>query len=402
MPPVLDPSLCRVDGLAFLGLSLTRRDSHLGHPDSTTHQTAFDFNVIQDRQYDYVASTNDDGWLVGGGEPLESYKLSAPDSAHVEIMRIGTFEPKWGGLSVSDIRQALESGAILIPEVTVCPTAVVANQDEPPELEVRFDMEPRHVLDPTDLSQPLPLNWELRFIHNQLFKHFHFPARFCPGAHHMTFVRKAEFKSDRYRAAYFQKCAQQVEQWKQQGPQPLVALSMDDSIERVSMKSTSIIEDRLLRERGDEDDWVEPIRDSGIFLFRDRNTITHYFPPNFYPPYDSPEKKAFILSVIADEWDEETLSWRSGKELEAIANSDIHRDDCGIASVPANPLAAIWKVVLEPKAAASIAKLGTSESSVKELGAVHEDEKGISGLGACGMQSLMEELLDPQPDPMYR
>jgi hypothetical protein len=79
---------------------LSRR-SEQGHPDSITHQTAFDFNEVIDRDYTHIFSTNDDGWLVGGGEPgpPKSYKLPAKDSAHVEIMRIGTFNPEWGGLA---------------------------------------------------------------------------------------------------------------------------------------------------------------------------------------------------------------------------------------------------------------------------------------------------------------
>ena len=63
MPPVLDPSKSKVDGLAFLGLSLARNHSQ-GHPDSYTHQTAFDFNDVLDRDYEFLFSTNDDGWWV--------------------------------------------------------------------------------------------------------------------------------------------------------------------------------------------------------------------------------------------------------------------------------------------------------------------------------------------------
>jgi len=104
MPPVLKPEESKVDGLAFLGLSLSRK-SDRGHPDSVTHQTAFDFNNVIDRDYEYLASTNDDGWLVGGGEPgpPQSYKLANKDSAHVEIMRIGTYRADWGGISEKDI-----------------------------------------------------------------------------------------------------------------------------------------------------------------------------------------------------------------------------------------------------------------------------------------------------------
>lgn len=83
------------------------------------------------------------------------------------------------------------SGKILIPQIDVVPTAVVANPNTPPELEIRFDMIPSRL----DRQSFLPLNWQLRFIHNQLFKYFEFPSRFCPGAFHSTIVRKAEFRS---------------------------------------------------------------------------------------------------------------------------------------------------------------------------------------------------------------
>jgi len=57
----------------------------------STTTKAFDFDVLCDRQYNYVASTSDDGWLVGGGEPKGSPKLPAPDSAHIEVEVLG-----WG------------------------------------------------------------------------------------------------------------------------------------------------------------------------------------------------------------------------------------------------------------------------------------------------------------------
>jgi hypothetical protein len=193
---VLDPSKSKVDGLAFIGLSLAQKSEH-GHPDSETHQTAFDLNEVIDRDYESVVSTNDDGWLVGGGEPglPKSYKLAAKDSAHVELMRIGTYRKEWGGLPKEEFIDVMKSGEILIPQIEVSPTDVMANPDKPPELEVRFDMEPE-IPNFDDADAPLPLNWQLRFIHNQLFKKFEFPSRFCPGAFHSTIVRKAEFRSD--------------------------------------------------------------------------------------------------------------------------------------------------------------------------------------------------------------
>ena len=207
---MLDPANSKVDGLAFLGLSLARK-SDQGHPDSYTHQEAFDLNEVLDRDYEFVFSTNDDGWLVGGGEPgpMKTFKLAAKDSAHVEIMRIGTYRKEWGGVPQEEIVNVMKSGEILIPQIEVIPTAVVANPDTPPELEIRFDMEPENpfatgedgvpAVDFTNDEVDLPINWQLRFLHNQLFKKFIFPSRFCPGAFHSTILRKAEFRSEEVR-----------------------------------------------------------------------------------------------------------------------------------------------------------------------------------------------------------
>jgi hypothetical protein len=49
---------------------------------------------------------------------------------------------------------------------------------------------------------------------------------------------------------------------------------------------------------------------SGIWLFTDRANITHFFPPNFLPPYDTPEKRKIIFDVLKEEWDERSLSWK--------------------------------------------------------------------------------------------
>jgi hypothetical protein len=49
---------------------------------------------------------------------------------------------------------------------------------------------------------------------------------------------------------------------------------------------------------------------SGIWLFTDRENISHFFEPNFLPPYDTPEKRKIILDVLKEEWDEKTLSWK--------------------------------------------------------------------------------------------
>jgi hypothetical protein len=67
---------------------------------------------------------------------------------------------------------------------------------------------------------------------------------------------------------------------------------------------------------------------SGIWLFTDRNNITHFFEPNFLPPYTG-EKRELILEVLKEEWDERTLSWKpcgQGSMTKKKSEADL-RDD---------------------------------------------------------------------------
>lgn len=442
MPPVLDPENSKVDGLAFLGLSLARNHYHapkqeedkegehkdgeleperLGHPDSYTHQEAFDLNEVIDRDYEFLQSTDDNGWLVGGGEagPPTSYKLAALDSAHVEIMRVGTYRKDWGGLDLEELLEGMNT--ILVPQIEVLPTDVVANPDTPPELEIRFDMECSEdvvrALAGNDFdafcAEPLPTNWQLRFLHNQFFRKFLFPSRFCPGAFHSTILRKADFRSDAHRTLYFAKCASAIQQWRLRGPQALNTIprhpdgspltqaeleAMQEAMveettpsptivandttsvqtdlyvpptkeeteaveelvkklesmaplppEAMTARATSNLEISLDEKDAQDDNQTEddgegeaeepeaadveaeaPVTEeidvvpvfedsvksdpkdchSGIWLFTDRENITHFFKPTFLPPYDTPEKRKIIFDVLKEEWHEPTLSWK--------------------------------------------------------------------------------------------
>jgi hypothetical protein len=54
-------------------------------------------NII-DRDYDYVMSMDEDGWLVGGGYKTFDYggKMPYIDSSHTELLRIGNLDPDSG------------------------------------------------------------------------------------------------------------------------------------------------------------------------------------------------------------------------------------------------------------------------------------------------------------------
>jgi hypothetical protein len=85
-------------------------------------------------------------------------------------MRIGCLLRSLGGVSVNDVVAALTSGAIMIPHMAAVPSFVALNADQPPELEVRFELE-REGDRPEEWN-----NWQLQFVHNQLFSYFKVPT----------------------------------------------------------------------------------------------------------------------------------------------------------------------------------------------------------------------------------
>jgi hypothetical protein len=364
-PPFFDPENAKVDGLAFLGLSLTRQSAR-GHPASTTHQTAFDLDRLTDRDYQYVLSTSDDGWLAGGGEPPDSSKLTATDSAHVELLHVSTYDPTQGGISQTDLLQAFVQSKILIPEVTVVPTAVIMTDTG--KLQVRFDMEAAYHDDETTTTDAaaastgeeeqrgdgndddammtplpaLPVNWQLRFIHNQLFRYFHYPSRYCRDPFSCDLANDVSFRSDAARAAYLERAGQVVARWRcTTGPRRLDPPSTRN-IRRITTPMKQV--------HGGMIGSSDRHRGSGVWLFTDRRTPTHLVEPNFLPPYNTLAKRAIIFAVLSEEWDPHQRVWqpapplpkpeliiisprrrarngslREGKEKDKDANNDDHQ-----------------------------------------------------------------------------
>jgi hypothetical protein len=90
-------SYCTQQGLAFIGLSfsvLTRK----GNPNSYQLCDQFPMENLIDRDYKYVMSMDEDGWLVGGGYKQFDYSGKMPyiDSSHTELLRIGSMDVSKG------------------------------------------------------------------------------------------------------------------------------------------------------------------------------------------------------------------------------------------------------------------------------------------------------------------
>jgi hypothetical protein len=92
-----DEEGCSHDGLSFIGISFSVNTAN-GNPYSYQLCDQFPMENIIDRNYDYIMSMDEDGWLVGGGYKTFDYSGKIPyiDSSHTELLRIGNLDPNSG------------------------------------------------------------------------------------------------------------------------------------------------------------------------------------------------------------------------------------------------------------------------------------------------------------------
>jgi len=88
---------CEQEGLSFIGISFSVNTAS-GNPYSYQLCDQFPMENIIDRNYDYVMSMDEDGWLVGGGYKSFDYSGKMPyiDSSHTELLRIGSLDAEKG------------------------------------------------------------------------------------------------------------------------------------------------------------------------------------------------------------------------------------------------------------------------------------------------------------------
>jgi hypothetical protein len=88
---------CSMAGLSFIGVSFSVNTAS-GNPYSYQLNDQFPMENIIDRNYDYVMSMDEDGWLVGGGYKSFDYSGKMPyiDSSHTELLRIGSLDTAYG------------------------------------------------------------------------------------------------------------------------------------------------------------------------------------------------------------------------------------------------------------------------------------------------------------------
>lgn len=99
---------CSQEGLSFIGISFSVNTAH-GNPYSYQLCDQFPMENIIDRDYTYIMSMDEDGWLVGGGYKSFDYSGKMPyiDSSHTELLRIGSLDPDFGGTSIEQVYSAM-------------------------------------------------------------------------------------------------------------------------------------------------------------------------------------------------------------------------------------------------------------------------------------------------------
>eukprot|EP00980_Cylindrotheca_fusiformis_P004859 scaffold1034_cov127-Cylindrotheca_fusiformis.AAC.40 len=286
-----------------LGISLSRR-SAVGHRDTITRQTAFDFNELQDREYKYVSSTDTTGWRAGGGEPgnatvsspplqgkpvpaesprggAEAYKIPSPDVVHIPIIQIDAGSAE----AIDMIIAALARGELFIPHMSVIPEALSVDGVSPPDLVVRFGTERNEDLPPDQWP-----NWCLEFMHNQLYEYFrNMGARWGKRPFSITLAKKVRWKTVKHMNKYFSHAESVIDAWREKGPQYL-----DPQLAYIEGGSPP----------------EEVARPHGIYLFRN-GVPTNYFAPNFDPPYTTNMTRNLLLNVLNKSWDKKHREWTS-------------------------------------------------------------------------------------------
>eukprot|EP00551_Chaetoceros_affinis_P014170 CAMPEP_0203687130 /NCGR_PEP_ID=MMETSP0091-20130426/120_1 /ASSEMBLY_ACC=CAM_ASM_001089 /TAXON_ID=426623 /ORGANISM="Chaetoceros affinis, Strain CCMP159" /LENGTH=967 /DNA_ID=CAMNT_0050556389 /DNA_START=253 /DNA_END=3157 /DNA_ORIENTATION=- len=114
---------CSMAGLSFIGISFSVNTAN-GNPYSYQLCDQYPMENIIDRDYDYVMSMDEDGWLVGGGYKSFDYSGKMPyiDSSHTELLRIGSLDPEYGGTTIAQVYAAMSS--ISFPPFSIFPEYV--------------------------------------------------------------------------------------------------------------------------------------------------------------------------------------------------------------------------------------------------------------------------------------
>eukprot|EP00521_Asterionellopsis_glacialis_P007294 CAMPEP_0195282548 /NCGR_PEP_ID=MMETSP0707-20130614/1364_1 /TAXON_ID=33640 /ORGANISM="Asterionellopsis glacialis, Strain CCMP134" /LENGTH=741 /DNA_ID=CAMNT_0040341523 /DNA_START=253 /DNA_END=2478 /DNA_ORIENTATION=- len=288
-----------------IGLALSRRHPTVGHPNTVTRQTAFDFNELQDREYKYVSSTDPSGWLAGGGEPGSAEKTAAPDIVHIPIIHLHADNQAVVDRIISDLAR----GEVFIPHMAILPEALSVSGDTPPDLVVRFGCERNDDVPPEEWP-----NWCLEFMHNQLYEYFSevAGAEWTERPFQITLAKNVRWATVKHMNRYFARAERTIDAWREGGPRYL---------------------DPELAYEGGGPPPEEMTKPHGLYLLQN-GVPTNYFAPNLEPPYTTKMTRSLLINVLGKSWDKKRREWKSEPAPKVITPASLAVAMCDCADVP--------------------------------------------------------------------
>eukprot|EP00406_Dinophysis_acuminata_P050719 CAMPEP_0179307720 /NCGR_PEP_ID=MMETSP0797-20121207/50784_1 /TAXON_ID=47934 /ORGANISM="Dinophysis acuminata, Strain DAEP01" /LENGTH=285 /DNA_ID=CAMNT_0021017407 /DNA_START=141 /DNA_END=998 /DNA_ORIENTATION=- len=244
------------NGCIFLGLSLSMR-TFPGVPSSNngsvTRQTQYNLSLLTDRNYSHFCSSNNEGWLVGGGEgdgklpgSATAWKFPNPDTAHVEIMHAYAGDEAHGGLDEEEIIRRMRT--VHFKPIMAKPLRAGLNTHPRPHFWLTWE----HTQQIRDLQD------QMRRVFPPSFE---FAGPTGPPFH-TTIMRGAMFYSPELRDEWLERSNRVVEAWRRRYPGGAVLTPDPAELAPAGGVSREEIE-----------------RPGGIYLHWTKRDVRHYFPP---------------------------------------------------------------------------------------------------------------------------
>lgn len=280
---------CLTQGLSFIGVSFSVNTAR-GNPLSYQLCDQLPMENLIDREYTYIMSMDEDGWLVGGGYKEFDYSGKMPyvDSSHTELLRIGNLDPKQGGTSISQVYQAMSTVSFtplsIFPEYLKGPKAGGSGDkgDNTPSGDITLIV-----------SVAETFSQNNNYSDYELFLNALFSAMNAVGGGpcmddhdtdpHVSMARGLKFKSSYHQYQYMYSKNMEVAVWQKMYPYGVVIGSSSTATFPINSKEKPSY-----------------VGYGNLYFFYDRANITKAFPPNRELSYGE-KTYATFLSTASNE-----------------------------------------------------------------------------------------------------
>jgi len=280
---------CSQAGLSFIGVSFSVY-SGSGNPYSYQLCDQFDMENVIDRDYEWVMSMDEDGWLVGGGYKTfdHSGKLPYVDSSHTELLRIGSLDVDSGGTSIDQVYQAMNQ--IGVPPLKIFPEYIKGGggggsgdeEESVPAQDVTMIVS---VVD--EYGDDDSTSIYEQFLYDLFSAMDEVGGGPCMDDHdtdpHVSMTRGLKFKSSYHQQNYFYNSNLEIAVWQAMYPGGVVIGSTSKAVFPLNSKSAGKV----------------TVGYGSLFFFFDRSNITQAFASQ-RDLYDSESYYSTLMSSGAD------------------------------------------------------------------------------------------------------